>query len=271
MRRLIVICLVLLLAGCKNEEVSATAAFPSEPPKQAPTRVEAPRMIVRRADMRIVVSDTSKAVEAATRAAESMGGYVSDSSIWREGELLRAKLTLRVPSDKLTSTLATLRALAKRVENETLTSEDVSQEYVDLDSHVRNLEATETELLELLKVARVNSRKATDILEVHQQISTIRGQIEQARGRMRYLSQVTAMSSIALEAVPDAIAKPVVEPGWRPLVVVKDASRALIGALQAIATVVIWVVIYVVPIFGILALLIAGVWKLSRRSRARIA
>jgi hypothetical protein len=235
--------------------------------ESAPTPA-VPRMIVRAADVRIVVADTSKTVDAVTKSVESAGGYVSGSNIWREGELLRAKLTLRVPADRLTSTLASIRAQAKRVENETITSEDVSQEFVDLESQVRNLEATETELLELLKVARVNSKKATDVLEVHEQLTLIRGQIEQARGRMRYLSQVTSMSSIALDIVPDAIARPVVQKGWQPLVVVKDASRALVALLQNIATAAIWFVIYVAPILGMLALLIAALVKIARRSRA---
>lgn len=230
-----------------------------------------PRMIVRTADVRIVVSDTSKAVDAVTKSIEGAGGYVSGSNIWREGELLRAKLTLRVPADQLTSVLASIRAQAKRVENETISSEDVSREFVDLGAQVRNLEATEAELLELLKVARVNSKKATDVLEVHNQLTVIRGQIEQARGRMRYLSQVTAMSSIALDVIPDAIAQPVVQRGWEPLVVAKDASRALVGLLQNLGTAAIWFVIYVAPILGMLALAIAVLVKLARRSRAREA
>ena len=228
-------------------------------------------MIVRTADVKIIVADTSKTVDAITKSIEGAGGYVSGSNIWREGELLRAKLTLRVPADKLTATLASIRALAKRVENETIASEDVSQEFVDLESQVRNLEATEAELLELLKVARVNSKKATDVLEVHEQLTMIRGQIEQARGRMRYLSQVTSMSSVALDIVPDAIAQPVVEPGWQPLVVMKDASRALVALLQNVATVAIWFLIYILPILGMLTLAITALIKLARRSRTREA
>jgi hypothetical protein len=224
-------------------------------------------MIVRTAEMRIVVADTTKAVDTVTKSVEAMGGFVSGSNIWREGELLRATLKLRVPADKLTSTLASIRTLATRVDNETIASEDVSQEYVDLESQVRNLEATEAELRELLVVARKNSRKAADVLEVHEQLTMIRGQIEQAKGRMRYLSQVTALSQISLDVLPDAIAKPVVEAGWQPFVIAKDAMRALVGALQSMATVGIWLVVYVVPIFGMLALLIVALWKIARRSR----
>src|SRR6185503_12444320 len=95
----------------------------------------------------------------------------------------------------------------------------------------------------------------------------IRGQIEQCKGRMRYLSQVTALSQISLEVLLDAITKPVVEGEWQPFVIAKDAMRALVGSFQSIATVAIWFVIYVLPIFGMLALLIVALWKIARRSR----
>lgn len=237
----------------------------------APAAQEAPRMIVRTAEMRIVVGDTMKTVDAVTKAVEAMGGYVSGSNIWREGELMHATLKLRIPADKLTASLTSIRGLAKRVDNETIASQDVSQEFVDLESQVRNLEATETELRALLITARQNSKRASDVLEVHQQLTMIRGQIEQARGRMRYLSQVAAMSSISLDVLPDAIAQPVVEPGWHPVIIAREAIRALIGALQSAATVGIWLIVYIVPIFGILALVIAALWKLARRSRSREA
>jgi len=269
--------ILLVAAACSRQEarsvaepVAADQAGRGNAVQQAATAA-IPRMIVRTAEVRIIVADTTKTVEAVTKSIEGAGGYVSGSNIWREGELLRAKLTLRVPADKLTAALASIRAQAKRVENETVSSEDVSQEFVDLESRVRNLEATEAELLELLKVARVNSKKATDVLEVHEQLTAIRGEIEQARGRMRYLSQVTAMSSIALDIVPDAIAKPVVEPGWQPMVVVKDASRALVALLQNLGTAAIWFVIYIVPILGMLALAIAAFVKILRRSRTHEA
>jgi hypothetical protein len=286
--------LLIAMLACSRKETSVRSAGPVAPPPspqrtrlvkdalpagadfdgpglataEAAEPTSAQPMIVRTADVRIVVADTSKIVEAITKSAEASGGYVSGSNIWREGELLRAKLTLRVPADKLTSTLAAIRAMAKRVENETVSSEDVSQEYVDLESQLRNLEATEGELRELLKVARVNSKRATEVLEVHQQLTMIRGQIEQAKGRMRYLSQVAAMSAVNVEVVPDAMAKPVVEAGWQPLVIVKDASRALIVLLQEVVTVAIWFTVYVLPITGMLMLAAWLLWKLARRSRA---
>jgi hypothetical protein len=249
----------------------AAAGLMAAPADAAAPASVVPPMIVRTAQMRIIVGDTTKTVDAVTKAVEAMGGFVSGSNIWREGELLRATLNLRVPADKLTAVLSSIRTLARRVDTETISSQDVSQEYVDLDSQLRNLEATETELRELLIVARKNSKKASDVLEVHEQLTMIRGQIEQAKGRMRYLSQVAALSSISLEVVPDAITQPVVERGWEPVVIARHAAGALVGALQSVATAGIWFLIYVVPIFGILGLLIAALWKIARRARPKEA
>jgi len=79
-----------------------------------------PPRLARTADLRIIVDDTLTAVDDVTRAAEAAGGYVATSTIWRDGEELHAKVTLRVPADKLTSTLSSFRGMATRVESETI-------------------------------------------------------------------------------------------------------------------------------------------------------
>lgn len=76
----------------------------------------------REAKMRIVVADTTSAVEAVTAAAEARGGYLEAAEMWREGEQLRARLTLRVPPAKLTTTLAAIRRVAQRIDSETVTA-----------------------------------------------------------------------------------------------------------------------------------------------------
>lgn len=74
----------------------------------------------RTATVRIVVDDTASSLENVTRAAEEMGGYVTQSRVWREGETLRATVTIRVPSQELTSTMNAIRRTAKEVESETI-------------------------------------------------------------------------------------------------------------------------------------------------------
>lgn len=264
MRKLIPI--LLLALACRSEEnvksAVATDAASSAPLVQRVAETRATPMIVRTADLRITVADTAKAVDAVTKSIEAGGGFVSASNVWRESGSLRARLTLRVPANRLTATLASIRGIAKRVENEVVTSNDVSQEYVDLGSQLRNLQATEEELRELLKVARVNTRRATEVLEVHQQLTAIRGQIEQTTGRMRYLSQVTSMSTVNVDMEPEVLA-----PGWYPSRVAREATGALMVLMQNLATGAIWFVIYLLPVLAMLALGVSLLVKILRRTR----
>jgi len=265
--------LALLALSCKAEHAmppstdsaaTANAVTRAAAPPQAPSL---PRVIIRTADVSLIVGDTTASVEKLAALAAANGGYVTDSKLWRDGEQTRATLTIRVPAQKLEAALAAIRKVATRVESETVSGDDVTQEYVDLESQVRNLEAAEVEMRALMTTVRERTKKAQDILDVYQQLTQLRGQIETAKGRMRYLSQMSAMSTIKLTLIPDAIAKPVVEPGWQPVAVMKDASRALVKTLQAASDVAIWAIIY----FGPMLLLFGGaafvVWSVARRRK----
>lgn len=273
MRRLIPAFLILALIACAKQykrsaatmvdertSVSATAMNVASPPPP-PQREVLQRMIIRSANISMIVDDTAGSIDRITAAAESVGGYVSDSKVWRDGEQLRGSITLRVPADRLSAALAVVRKLAVRINSETIGSQDATQEYVDLESQLRNLEVTEVELRQLMTTIRQNSKKASEVLEIYQQLSAIRSQIEQIKGRMRFLSQMTSFASMQIDLVPNALAKPVVEPGWQPLVIVKDASRSLVGALQSFASAAIWLGIYVLPILLIFGLIAFGAWR----------
>ena len=280
MPRLIPVLLILALVACRKEEMKSASLVADRAADTAnavtvaslPPPENLQRMIIRSANLSMIVDDTAGSIDKITAAAESVGGYVSDSKVWRDGEQLRGSITLRIPSDRLSAALAVVRKLAVRINSETIGSQDATQEYVDLGSQLRNLEATEVELRQLMTAIRQNSKKASEVLAIYQQLSAIRSQIEQIKGRMRYLSQMTSFASMQIDLVPNALAKPVVEPGWQPLVIVKDASRSLVGALQTVAAAAIWLGIYVLPmllIFGLIAFIAGRVitvaWK-TRRS-----
>jgi hypothetical protein len=232
----------------------------------APQR-QAARMIVRSATLSIVVADTSRALEKVTATADAFGGYVSNSKVWREGELLRGSVSFRVPADKLTPALAAVRGAAVRVQSESLNADEVTEEFVDLEARLRTLQATEAELKELMSVMRERSRKASEVLEMHQQLMNIRTEIERITGRIRYLQTMTTLASAQIDLIPDAIAKPVVEPGWQPVVVAKSAGRALVKALQGLTNVTIWLLVLFVPIAVMLFVVgraITLVWRMRR-------
>jgi PKD repeat protein len=85
-----------------------------------------------------------------------------------------------------------LRKLAVEVSSESTSSKDVTEEYVDLSTKLRNLEATEEQLLKIMEKAET----VEDILNVQRELSKTRGEIEQTKGRMQYLERTSATSLI---------------------------------------------------------------------------
>lgn len=223
------------------------------------------RMIISRASLSLVVKDVERSLEEIRAIVEGLGGYVVNSNSWYEREQLRAHLTVRVPARELDAALERFKALAIEVERESISGEDVTEEYTDLEARLRNLEAAEKQLLKIMEQAE----ETEDVLAVYRELVNIRGQIEQTKGRMQYLERMSAMATIDLDLIPDVLAKPLVAAGWRPAGTLAAALRALIRTLQIIADLAIWFVAYVLPILILVAIPLAVLWFVWRRWRAR--
>jgi hypothetical protein len=224
-------------------------------------------MIVRTADLSLLVKDTENSAEEIKGIVTELGGYVVDIRLWRDGEQLRGTVTVRVPADSLDQALSRFKGLAVRVQRESGSSVDVTEEYSDLGAQLRNLEATEQELLELLRTVREKTGKAEDILAVHRELTSIRGQIEQLKGRMLYLERTSEMSSVTIELVPDILAQPIAQPGWRPSETIAGALRALLQTSRLLVDAVIWIVLYLLPLAVLVLIPVAVLWFLWRRSK----
>lgn len=154
--------------------------------------VPADRMIVRTGNLSIVVEDVAAAIAQITALTETGQGYVVSSNTWRSGERLYGNITIRVPAGDFNSVMTQINGLAVEVNSQNTTSQDVTEEYVDLTAKLSTLEATEQQLLVIMGKAE----KVEDILAVQVQLTDIRTQIEQTKGRMQYLEKTAAMSLI---------------------------------------------------------------------------
>lgn len=248
------------------------AATPEAADRTQPEAPPAPqqRLIARTAQIRAVVSDPIATVQALTTLVEAKGGFISDSRQWRTGEQMLASLTIRVPVRDLPATLDSIRHRAIRVENESTSGEDVTEQYADLRAQLTNLRATETELRALLVTVRQRTQKAADILEVFNQLAAIRQQIDRTQSRITTLEQLTDLATITVELVPDALAQPLTAGRWRPLAVVRAAFRALLSTLRWLLDAVIWLLFYLVPVVLVLAVPALGVFIGIRAVRKRL-
>ena len=203
------------------------------------------KMIIYNAELSLVVKDSGVAQEEITKMVEGVGGYVSNSSSYAySGGLRRITLTLRLPAEQFNETMSALREMAMEVTQENIGSQDVTQEYVDLESRLRALEAKANRLEELMDQAEDTEA----VLAVYEQLSQTQIEIEQTKGRMQYLERSAAMATITVSLTPDELSQPIEVAGWRPGGVAKESFQALIKAFQWLINALIRIVILVLPV-----------------------
>ncbi len=147
------------------------------------------RIIVRTVDMGIVVADVSASLDSIARLAQEEGGWVVSS---KRSQKHQGAISIRVPADRLDQTILRLREMAVEVESELLSSEDVTDEYVDTTARLKNLQATEEALLRLLSRAE----EVEEALKVQESLTQTQGEIERLQGRIKFLEQTSAFSLV---------------------------------------------------------------------------
>jgi hypothetical protein len=254
-------------------EAAATAA-PGAPGLAAPAIPRVERMIIKNAELDLLVADTDTAIDGVTVIAADYGGYIISSHTWFEGEFKYATVRLGVPVAEFENVLRRLRGLALKVNSEIASGEDVTDQYVDLQSRLTNLEATRDRIREFLDKATT----VEEALKVNQQLGDVEAQIEEIQGRMNYLTDRSAYSTIDVQLNPErptptptptATPTPTPTPvAWRPGETARDASNVLTSILKGLGNLTIWVVIVLGPFLIPVVLVIwLAFWWRRRRKR----
>lgn len=150
-------------------------------------------------------------------------------------------------------------------ENESV--QNVTAQYVDLQSRLTNLRTEQQRLLQLLSQAQ----SLSDTLTIQDKLTDVEGQIEQIEGQINQLSGQTSFSTvtITLSASPTTPVKsPAPQSSWNLGQVLSDAGGALVAVLQVALTVLIWVLVFApfwLPPLGFY------LWRRARMQRERKA
>lgn len=212
------------------------------------------RIVIQNGNITIVVADPAQSMETIKQMAKEMGGFVvsadlRNATLSNGSEVPRASITIRVPSEQIDEALRRIKAESSQpAVSETINSQDVTSEYVDLQSRLKNLEAAETELQKIMEEAS----RTEDVLAVYNQLVQIREQIETVKGQIKYYEQSAALSAISVELIVDEAIQPLQIGGWQPQGVAKNAVEALLKTFQGLSYILIWLVIYVLPILLVL-------------------
>jgi hypothetical protein len=238
------------------------------------------RMIVKNADVKLTVKDTDVAIDRTTQIVGDSGGYIVSSRVWYQdyygNNLKYASISIGVPVDEFEKVLSKLRGLAIKVEDETASGDDVTKQYVDLQSQLTNLEATRARIQDFLKDAKT----VDEALRINQELSNIEGQIEQIKGQMNYLNDRAAYSTITINLEPEfpvltptptSTPRPTATPiPWNPGETFTDAKNTVTVLYQGIANFLIWLGVVILPIILPPALILWGIWKWLNRKTVKV-
>jgi hypothetical protein len=276
MRRILGVGSLLLLAvatACGRSDLFEAAESPREsivvarysPPATPVVHGQgiAVRRLIRTVDLDLAVDDTATAAAAIRDLTSLLGGYVAADDAQQRGGVLKESMTLHVPADQLDVAVARISGLAAEVRRQHLRTEDVTDRIIDVDARLLTLRATETELRALLEASDARAGGLEDIMAVYRELTRVRGEIEQHQAQLESLQQRVALATInlSLQPLPPAgVAEP-----WSPVEVARRGAATLVDALQALATLAIYVVIVVLPVSLLIALPTWGAVRLLQQ------
>jgi len=228
-------------------------------------------LIIRTGTMTVEVPSIDPALLKARTEIAGLGGYVSASDQANDGDRTSASVTYRFPSARWEDAQTAIRAIATKVVLAKTGSSEVTGQVLDLDARIANLRATE----QALQAIMAKATKISDILEVQNQLTGVQGQIEQLSTEQAHLKDQASLATLTvLFGLPPTQAVVSTSRGWDPGAQLDQASAALLGIGQTLASAGIWLLIVGVPL-GIVLLVVLGlaifVGRRLRRSRPTAA
>jgi hypothetical protein len=244
-----------LALGLSDDEMRAFEA-------DAQTRVD-DALIVRTAHLELEVDDVASVLRDARSDIAALGGYISGSDEYDQGETRWASVTYRVPVERFSEAIDALRGLSTRVVRESTQSTEVTATVVDLDARIANLRASEASLVEIMD----RSGRIEDVLAVQMRLEDVRGQIESLEAQRGNLADQAALSTITASWFTPLAAVTVAQQGWDLGHEVDAALAKTVEALQGVASVGVWLVVVGLPLVGLPLLALAALVLALRRGR----
>jgi prepilin-type N-terminal cleavage/methylation domain-containing protein len=205
------------------------------------------RKIIYTANIELNVEDISLTGDKVVELVQKCAGYVADSTLSGTiGNYRHATWRLRVPVDRFEEFVKSISDLGELISVAT-NSQDVSEEYYDVDARVRNKTTEEGRLLKLLED---RPGKLEDVIAIERELSSVREDLERMQGRMRVLTDQTSMTSVELSVTEFGNYRPEQAPPFATRI-----RRAFGGSVSALQTVGQWFVVVMVALAPWLAVM----------------
>ena len=223
------------------------------------------RKISKNAQLEIKVKSLDDSMNFITNKTNSYKGYIVSSSSYAPNtdyETKTANISLRVPSDSLDQFLKEIKTYAKETIHESIFTQDITEEYIDVKAKITSMESSEQRLTKLLD----KTESVKEIVEVEKELSRLRADIDSLKGRFKFIenSVVTSLVRIYMEEIPNPVS--ISDPSWNTRDIALDAIKALSSFGQFIISVIVFIFVFT-PVWILIAGLIYGTKRLRNRNK----
>lgn len=231
------------MSNTKTVSESYRAPTPSYDTPPQPDVVD--RKMITTTNMSLKVKDVKATIDDIKLKVKFLGGYVVNQNITTPEYGQSGAITLRIPTDKLDDTLEYFRGLAVKVVSEVTNGSDITDQYIDIQARINRYEKTKA----MFGLRLEQAEKIEDILRIQNEIINQQNQIDNYKGKLKYLDGASSTTLISIKLSTDELELPyITSQAWRPVVVFKQAYRAMLKDLIKVGNAGIWFVTYI-PVF----------------------
>lgn len=168
------------------------------------------RKLIRQGNMRLKVKNAKQTKFLIAREVEQLNGYLGNESVYQDGSSKESRLDVHVPSHNFNKLVEFIEKHADKIDDKTITIDDVTEEFVDLTARLR----TKKEVLERFHSMLTRAKNIDEIIKLEEKIGEIQSDIESVEGRLQYIEQNVSFSSLSLVYYTDT-----------PVVIVEEPNR----------------------------------------------
>ena len=227
--------------------------------KEAPVEtINVEKRIIKNGNLRLKVESTEKSVEEIKDIAKQFKGDVYNVNIYQSGKNgLQGNVVVKVPVAEFENAFDAIKKIGDQVLSQSVSSSDVTEEYIDLQAQIRNKKAEEETFRRLLE----QSGRLEDVLKVTREVARVRGEIDRLEGRIKYMESQTDMATINVTLVEyEQLTSG--QNTWKPLRVAQKALHDLVIKSQGLINGLIYLVIVQLPLLIIISLVSYVLYKI---------
>ncbi|WP_175638816.1 DUF4349 domain-containing protein [Metabacillus schmidteae] len=237
----------------------------TEPETKSQVTNTSNRMVIYTANLSIQVNSYNETISFIQQELQSKDGYIVNTNSYSvENESLEGTITVRIPQENFQSFLKTVESKSTKVIDQSINGQDVTEEYVDLESRLKSKQVVEKRLLEFMEKAE----KTEDLLKISNDLATVQEEIEQLKGRMNYLDNQVNLATITIQIKENRVNVPDLQNNelntWNETK--KQFMETLNFVIRTLSTVFVFIV-GSLPVLIVLGGIFFVIWVFLRRKR----